>query len=134
MGVTLDQAAEVALELPEVKESVGGHNARRMWSVGKKAFAWERPFTKADIKRYGSETPPDGELIGVRVEDLDEKEAILAAGTKGIFTISHFDGYPAVLIQLKVIGKKALREVLIDAWLAVAPPKLAEEYLAKKKR
>ena len=138
MGFSLDDAAELALALPGVTEEIGGHGARRRWVVadGKKSkfFAWERPLTKADIKRYGNETPPDGELIGVRVEDLDEKEAILAAGTKGIFTISHFDGFPAILIQLKVVSKKALRDALLDGWLAVAPPKLAEEYLAKKKR
>ena len=27
-----------------------------------------------------------------------------------------------------------LREALVDAWLAVAPPKLAQEYLASKPR
>ena len=134
MGFTLDQAAEMALELPEVTEDRGGHGARRRWSVGKKVFAWERPFTKADIKRFGNETPPDGEILGVRVEDLDEKEAVLAAGAKGIFTTPHFDGYPAILIQLKVVGKKALRDALLDGWLAIAPPKLAQEFLAKKKR
>ena len=60
--------------------------------------------------------------------DLGEKEAILAAGTKGFFTISHFDHYPAFLIQLDRVTKKALREALIDGWLACAPPALAEDY------
>jgi hypothetical protein len=35
-----------------------------------------------------------------------------------------------VLIQLDKAGKKALREAVIDGWLACAPPKLAEQYLA----
>ena len=38
------------------------------------------------------------------------------------FTIPHFDGYPAVLIQLRKVGQQALREALIDGWLACAPP------------
>ena len=138
MPATLDEAAEMALALPGVTEEVGGHGGRRRWVVadGKKSkfFAWERPLTKADIKRLGNETPPDGEILGVRVEDLVEKEAILAAGTKGIFTISHFDGYPSLLIQLKVVSKKALRDALLDGWLAVVPAKVAEEYLGKKRR
>ena len=42
------------------------------------------------------------------VEDLGEKEAVLGAGTRGIFTISHFDGYAAVLIQLTAITGRCL--------------------------
>lgn len=102
--------------------------------MGGKAFAWERPFSKADIKRFGDATPPDGPILALAVEDLGEKEAVLAAGTKGIFTIPHFDGYPAVLVQLHVIGKRALREAIVDAWLACAPDALAATYLTVKRR
>jgi hypothetical protein len=131
----MDEVAEMAMALPEVTEGVGGHTGRRTWYVAgaKKFFAWERPFSKADIKRFGNETPPDGEILAVRVEDLDEKTAVLESGTKGFFTISHFDGYPAVLIQLKLASKKAVRDALLDAWLAMAPPALAKDYLGKKR-
>ena len=56
---------------------------------------------------------------------------MLAAGTNGIFTIPHFDGYAAVLVQLKTVTKRPLREALVDAWLACAPPHLAEKYLER---
>ena len=69
----------------------------------------------------------------MRVEDLSEKEAVLEAGTEGIFTIPHFDGYPAVLVQLKAIGRRALREAIEDGWLACAPSALADEFLAGKR-
>ena len=45
---------------------------------------------------------------------------MLAANHKGFFTIPHFDGYAAVLVQLKVVGKQAFREALVDGWLACA--------------
>jgi len=124
---TIDEAAEIASGLPEV--TVGERYGNRTWLVAGKGFAWERPFSKADIKRFGGATPPDGAILAVKVADLGEKEAVLAAGIKGVFTIPHFDGFPAVLIQLKAVGKRALREAITDAWLACAPPKLADEYL-----
>jgi hypothetical protein len=130
--VRLDEAARMILELPLVTE--GERHGNRTWYVGKKAFAWERPFSKADLRRFGDETPPDGPILAVTVEDLGEKEAVLASDLDGFFTIPHFDGYAAVLIQLKAVKKQALREALVDAWLTVAPPRLAEEFMAQKKR
>ena len=127
--VTLEEVAEWATALPDV--TVTERYGNRTWNVRGKHFAWERPFSKADLKRFGDQTPPDGPIVAVRVEDLGEKEAVLAAHPKAFFTIPHFDGYPAVLIQLKAVGKKAVKDALLDAWLAVAPPKLADEYLAR---
>jgi hypothetical protein len=128
MPASLDDVDAMATALPEV--TTGTSYGNRTWLVAGKVFAWERPFSKADLKRFGDETPPAGELVAVRVDDLQEKEAVLASGRKAFFTIPHFDGYAAVLIQLKVVGKRALRDAMVDAWLAVAPPRLAERYLS----
>ena len=62
-----------------------------------------------------------------------QKEAVLAAQLKGFFTIPHFDGYAAVLIQLKAVTKRALREAIIDGWLACAPASLANSYIDQKR-
>ena len=128
---TIDDVARLATTLPEVTE--GERHGKLTWFVRGKAFAWERSFSKADIKRFGDATPPDGPIAAVRVADLAEKEAVLSTRAKGIFTIPHFDGFSAVLIQLNAVGRNTLRDAMVDAWLACAPPALADAYLKDRR-
>jgi hypothetical protein len=129
---TLDDVARIALDLPEVIEEEGGRG--RSWSVRGKTFAWERPFSKADIKRFGDAPIPRLPIVGLRVDDLGEKEAVLAAGHKGVFTIPHFDGYAAVLIELRVVGMRPLRAAIVDGWAACAPAALVDEHRRSRSR
>jgi len=124
---SLDDVARLASELPEATE--GERHGNRTWFVAGQAFAWERPFSKADVRRFGDETPPAGPILAVRTEDLGEKEALLAAHPAAFFTIPHFDGYSAVLIQLRKVSGPALREAVTDGWLACVPARLATQYL-----
>jgi hypothetical protein len=121
--VTIDDAARTAAAMPQVSE-VERHG-NRSWAVAGKVFVWERPFSKADITRFGTEQPPDGPILAARVADLGEKDAVLAAHPEAAFTIPHFDGYAAVLLTLDTTSPAVLQEVIEDAWLACAPPGLA---------
>ena len=124
----METVSRIVAALPEVTE--GERHGNRTWFVRRKAFAWERPFSQADLRRFGDEPPPAGPILAVRVADLADKEAVLAANGPAIFTIPHFDGYAAVLVQLDEVTDEALREAVVDAWLACAPAALARAYLA----
>jgi len=126
---TIEDVPGIVVELPEVTE--GERHGNRTWLVNGKAFAWQRPFSKADLKRFGTASPPHGPILAVRVADLAEKEAVLATSSKAVFTIPHFDGFPAVLIQLTDVATQELRDAIVDGWLACAPPRLADAYIRK---
>ena len=126
---TFEDAARLAMALPQATE--GTRFRYRTWFVGGRPFAWERPFSKADIKRFGAETPPDGPILAVWVGDMMEKEGVLASNPRSFFDIEHFGDFPAILVQLRTVSLRALRDVIEDGWLAAAPPALVAEYQAR---
>jgi hypothetical protein len=102
------------------------------WRVAGKGFVWERPLNKSDLKRLkdAGEDPPEGLILAARVDDEGVKAAVIAADPEVYFTIAHFNGFNAVLALLERMSAEQLDELVTDAWLAVAPPKLAKEFLA----
>jgi hypothetical protein len=123
---TWDDVRRIALELPETSE--GASRDLRQWRVKNKGFVWERPLRRADLEALGDDAPR-GPILGARVEHLVAKEALLADDPSVFFTTPHFDGYPAILVRLDRIGLEDLREVIVEAWLASAPKRLAKAYV-----
>ena len=112
--MTVNDAAEIALGLPNVTE--GKRWGNRTWFVAGKAFAWERPLSKADRRRLGDEPAPQGPLLAVRVANLEEKEVLMLDPPDGVFDIAHFSGYPAVLIKLDVGKPSIVKAAIEEAW------------------
>jgi hypothetical protein len=121
-----DDVQRIALDLPETGERLS--RDLRQWRVKDKLFVWERPLRRSDLEALG-ESAPDGPILGARVEHLVAKEAILADDPGVFFTTPHFDGYPAVLVRLDRISVDDLDEVIVEAWLARAPARLANAYV-----
>lgn len=119
MPATIEDVERIISGFADVTES--DRMGARTWFVGKKAFAWERGYSKADLKRFAAagETPPDGPLVAITTDGLHDKEALLAEGRPGVFTIEHFNNYPLVLLQLKRVGKRDLKQLLTEAHAAV---------------
>jgi hypothetical protein len=119
---TWDDVQRLALTLPETSEDRG------TWRVRTKGFVWERPLRKRDLDELGP-SAPSGPILGARLSDVGEKEALIASDPAVYFTTSHFDGYPAILVQLDKIAVDELAELITDAWLVQAPKRLAKQYL-----
>ena len=121
---TWEDVRRLALALPEVAERDG-----REWRVHGKPMLWERPLRRRDLDELG-ESAPTGPILGARVPDEGAKRALVVDAPAVYFTTSHFDGYPAVLVQLDHIDAAELGELVVEAWLAQAPKRLAKAYLA----
>lgn len=73
----------------------------------------------------------DDHGLVVFVSDLGEKEALLQSDPEKFFTTPHYDGYAAVLVNLKAIGVRELRELVTDSWRLKAPKRLLQAFDAE---
>jgi hypothetical protein len=124
---TWDDVRRIALSLPEAAEGAGADGIPS-WAVRKKGFVWERPLRRREIAVLGA-AAPQGPILAAHVPDLGAKEALLADDPKVYFTTPHYDGYPAVLVLLDRIAVEDLEELVVEAWLAKAPKRLAQDWL-----
>ncbi|HET7432458.1 MAG TPA: hypothetical protein VFJ89_13200 [Nocardioides sp.] len=123
----------ICLSLPEVELGTSWGD-RPTYLVRQKPKP--RGFVLARAPRHDAVDPATGEeyqdLLVIRTPSADDKAALVEADGP-FFTIDHFRSYNAVLLQQSRIGEvdvDELREVLTDAWLAVAPKSLTKRFLA----
>ena len=126
---TLDDVARFSLAMPEAVERFQ-HNALG-WAVRDKGFAWVRPLRKGDYAALGDDAP-EGEIIAIRVADLDEQRALVEGEPEYFFVTPHFTGYPAVLVKLDYIPADRLKEAIEEAWVARAPKRLSKPWLEQQ--
>lgn len=129
---TLEDVRRIAAPLPGVEEVVDGHRGGAAWRTTNGLFVWERGPSKTDLATLAGlgRTWPAGTVVGLRTDGLEAKEMLLGSLPDELFTIPHFDGYPAVLVRLDDIDRGLLAELVVDAWLVKAPRRAAKEWLA----
>jgi hypothetical protein len=98
----------IALALPGAREEPGFS-----FTVGGKGFAW--PWMERLHPKKARVPNPD--VIGVRVANELEKQALLSLDPSVFFTEPHYNGYPAVLVRIPAIDVDMLEGILTDAWL-----------------
>ena len=128
--VSLDEAAEAARSLPEVVE---GERVRQPQLVGVRQGirlgASVQQGRPPPVRRRTTATRTDP---GGAASRTSVKGGRARRSSRLRFTIPHFDGFAAVLIQLQAVTKAVLRELILDGWLTAAPTEVADAYLKRR--
>lgn len=131
---TPDDVDRICGELPHTRFGVSWGDVPT-WLVpeegkGRGFVLYRKPHLTATDPATGQ---PYTDLLVVRTADAADKQA-LVEGDGPFFDIDHFRSFNAVLVQLSRLDEitaAELREVITDAWLAVAPKHLVREHLGR---
>ena len=129
---TPDDVHELCLGLPEVELGVSWGD-RPTYKVPKgprgRGFVLHRAPGRTAIDPSTGE--PYDDLLVIVTPSAEDKEALVGDESTPFFTVPHFDGYNAVLVQLSRLGELSydeLAEVITDAWRSRAPTRLLREH------
>jgi len=109
---SVDDVRRIALSLPETTE---------------KPWHGTPGFRVKDKSFLRVRTEAEGGLV-VFVEDLEEKDALLASDPAVFFTTTHYDGHPAVLVHLDAVSLDQLEELVTDSWRLKAPARVLQAF------
>lgn len=96
-----------------------------------RGFVLYRPPHRTAVDPVTGEMHDD--LLVIRVANAGDKAALVEDDSTPFFTVPHFRSTNAVLIQQSRLGElelAELREVITDAWAAVAPRTLLRRLVA----
>ena len=126
---TVADVHEIARAMPHVTDA--GRPGRPVYQVGGKSFIFFRTARPDAVDPETGERMED--VLVFWVADLGDKDALVQADGP-FFTTPHWNGYKGVLLRERDLGQvshRELEEVVTDAWLARAPKRLAQEFLAR---
>lgn len=126
---------EICAGLPETELGISWGD-RPTWKVPRgdkgKGFVLYRAPHKTAVDPATGEMYDD--LVVITTPTEVEKHALVEDPATPFFTIDHFKGYGAVLVQQSRLGeidRDELVEIITDAWAAKAPRRLVREHLGE---
>lgn len=129
---TMDDLDELALGLPQTERRL--HRGERVeYAVHGKVFCRHREPRKDALDPATGERLDD--VLMLSTEHVEAKEMLLADPRGVWFTTPHFDGYAAILVRISDLGRLSrddLDDVVVEAWLAKAPKRVAKAWLAEQ--
>lgn len=132
---TPEDVDRIATSLPEVELGISWGD-RPTYKVPKgekgKGFLLHRMPHKTAIDPESGEMYDD--LLVIHTPSHEAKQELVDDESLPFFTIPHFDGFKAVLVQQSRLGEidvEELEEVITDAWAARAPKPLVARYFAQ---
>ncbi len=133
---TPEDVARIARSLPEVELGISWGD-RPTYKVPKgekgKGFLLHRMPHKTAIDPETGEMY--GDLLVIHTPTHEAKQELVDDERLPFFTIDHFNGFKAVLVQqsrLGEIGVDELEEIITDAWAARAPKRLVTQFFAQR--
>jgi hypothetical protein len=132
---TRSDVRRIALSFPDTEEAKG-HFAFSVWNKNKlKGFAW------VWMERVVPKKPrvANPKVLAVRVANVGQRDALIAAEPKKFFTEPHYERFPAILVRLSEVRVPELRALLQEGWRCMAPvekekPKAARSLSARRVR
>lgn len=107
---SFDEVVEIARLMPDVEEVASPRG--RAFKIRKKLLACQAVHKSAE---------PNSLVVRV---GFDEREVLLAAEPDVYYLTDHYRGYPAILVRLSKVRRKALTQLL----------ETAAEFVSAKKR
>ena len=123
-----DDIDEICMGLPDVELGISWGD-RPTYKVRGKGFLLYRMPHQTAVDPVTGEMYDD--LLVITTPDAAEKQALVEDDRSPFFTIDHFRGYNAVLVQQSRLGeieREELAEIITDAWAAKAPKTLVRKF------